>query len=234
MAPRAAFFALILCATTPLVAAERGYSVSDFDRIDVTGPFIVSVEAGKSPSARATGDARALDGLIVEMRGRTLKIGAGSGGWGGWPGEKTAAPTIRITVPALREAALRGSGRLTISRMRAQVVRLALAGSGALTVTSIETDRLFANMLGSGTMTLSGKVLNAQISTEGSGTIAGSALMTGALTLSASSAGQTELSASKAATIQASGDGDVIISGTPACIVANVGGGEVKCGQPKP
>ncbi len=230
MAPRGALAALLLIIAAPVAAAERGYTVSDFDRIDVTGPFIVTVETGKGPSARATGDARALDGLVVEMRGRTLKIGAGSGGWGGWPGAKTAAPAIRITVPALREAALRGSGKLTITKMRAQLVRLALAGSGALSVSAIETDRLFANLLGSGTMSMAGKVLNAQISTEGSGTLAGRGLMTTALTLSASSAGQTEVSVSKAATVQASGDGDIIIIGSPACTVANVGGGEVLCG----
>lgn len=230
MALRAALTALLLCADTPIAAAERGYTVSDFDRIDVVGPFIVVVETGKSPSARAVGDARALDRLIVEMRGRTLKVSAGTGGWGGWPGTKPAAPIIRVTVPALREAALRGSGTLTISRMRAQLVRLALGGSGAVSVTQIETDRLFAVLRGSGTLTMGGKVLNAQVSTEGSGTIAGGGLIATALTLSANSAGQTTFSATKAATIQASGSGDVIIMGTPACTVANAGGGEVLCG----
>jgi hypothetical protein len=116
--------------------------------------------------------------------------------------------------------------------MRAQLVRVALAGSGALSVSVIETDRLFANLLGSGTLTLAGKALNAQVSTEGSGTVAGRALITTALTLSANSAGQTEISAVKAATIQAGGNGDVTIFGSPACTVANVGGGEVSCGQP--
>ena len=232
MAPRAVLIALLLTSATPVAAAERSYTVSDFDRIDVTGPFTVVVETGKGPSARATGDVRALDRLVVEMRGRTLKIGAGSGGWGGWPGAITAAPTIRVTASALREAALRGSGKLTISKMRAQLVRLALAGSGTLSVSAIETDRLFANLLGSGTLTMGGKTLNAQVSTEGSGTVVGRGLVATALTLSASSAGQTEISVLKAATIQASGDGDVIIFGSPACTVANVGGGEVICGKP--
>ncbi len=232
MAPRAVLIALLLTSATPVAAAERSYTVSDFERIDVTGPFIVVVDTGKGPSARATGEARALDGLVIGMRGRTLKIGAGSGGWGGWPGAKTSVPIIRVTVPTLREAALRGSGKLTISKMRAQLVRVALAGSGTLSVLAVETDRLFANLLGSGSLTLVGKALNAQVSTEGSGTIAGSGLIATALTLSASSAGQTEISAVKATTIQASGDGDVTIFGSPACTVANVGGGEVICGNP--
>jgi hypothetical protein len=233
MGPRAILRALVALTVTfslPVAAAERGYTVSDFDRIDVTGPFIVTVEVGKSPSARATGEARAIDGLVVEMRGRTLKIGSGSGGWGGWPGAKSAAPSIRVTVPALREAALRGSGKLAISKMRAQLVRVALSGSGTLSVSAIETDRLFANLLGSGTITMAGTALNAQVSTEGSGSIIAGGLKSTALTLSANSAGQTEMAVSKAATVQASGSGDVTITGSPACTVAKVGSGEVTCG----
>ena len=69
-----------LLAAAPVSAAERGYTISDFDRIDVSGPFVVQVETGKGPSARATGESAALDRLSVELRGRTLRIGAGVNG----------------------------------------------------------------------------------------------------------------------------------------------------------
>ena len=217
-------------AVAPAAAAERGYTITDFDRIDVVGPYQVLVETGKGPSARATGDMRGIDALKVEVRGRTLRIVAGSNSWGGWPGEKPAAPVVRITVPMIREASIRGAGAITISRIRAQTAKLGVSGSGSMTVASLETDKLSAALLGSGRMTLTGKAAIGQISTEGSGSFASPTLRVDALTVSANSSGTTSIAAGKTATVQSAGSGDVTISGKPACTVAKVGAGEVSCG----
>ena len=224
-----ALFALL--AAAPVVAAERGYTITDFDRIDVSGPFVVQVETGKGPSARATGESAALDRLSVELRGRTLRIGAGVNGWGGWPGKRPAAPVIKVTVPLLREASLSGGGKLNISKMRAQSVRLGLSGSGELAVGMIETDRLAGTLLGSGTLSLSGKAQAAEITTEGSGTLRAHSLFVGALVLTSSSAGPSGITATKTAKVQSTGSGDVTIFGKPACSVTGLGAGQVICGN---
>ena len=220
----------LAAAVAPPAAAERGYTITDFDRIDVVGPYQVLVETGKGPSARATGDMRGIDALKVEVRGRTLRIVTGSSAWGGWPGEKPAAPVVRITVPMVREASIRGAGSITISRIRTQTAKLGVSGSGSMTVVSLETDKLSAALLGSGRITITGKAALGQISTEGSGSFASPTLRVDALTLSANSSGNTSIAGGKTATVQSAGSGDVTISGRPACTVAKVGGGEVSCG----
>lgn len=222
---------LLTLVAVPSVAAERGYTISDFDRIDVSGPFIVVVETGKAPSARATGDNAALDRLKVELRGRTLRVGAGVNGWGGWPGARPAAPTIKVTVPLLREASLSGAGKLSISKMRSQLTRLGLSGSGEMSVAMIETDRLTGTLLGSGKMKLEGKAQAAQITTEGAGSLQASALLVGTLVLTSSSAGTSAITATKTAKVLSTGTGDVTINGKPACTVSGLGVGQVICGN---
>jgi predicted small integral membrane protein len=216
---------------SPLLAAERGYSVSDFERVDVTGPYIVIVEAGKSPGARAIGSVEALERVTVETQGRILRIKPSQNAWGGWPGAQAVAPTIRVTVPFLREAALSGGGSLTISKMRSQVVRLGVVGSGKLTVSAIETDRLFASLLGSGIVTLAGKAATGLITSEGTGSIVATTLKVGVLDVTASSAGTTQISAGRTAKVTSTGAGDVTIAGTPACTVKSAGAGQVICGK---
>jgi hypothetical protein len=228
---RRALALVLIGAAAPALAAERGYTVTDFDRIDVVGAYQVIVETGKGPSARATGDMRAIDALKIEVRGRTLRVVAGSNAWGGWLGEKPAAPIVRLTVPMIREASLRGSGSLTVNRIRTQTAKLGVSGSGSMTVNALETDKLSAALLGSGRLTIIGKAASGQISTEGSGNFASPALRVDALTLSANSSGDTTLSGGRTATVQSAGSGNVTISGKPACTVAAVGAGEVSCGK---
>lgn len=220
----------LLLAGTPVLAAERGYTVTDFDRIEVVGPFAVTVETGKGPGARATGVAAAIDRLKIEQRGRLLRVTVSANGWGGWPGERPPVPTIKITAPGLRDAAVNGGGRLEVSKMRAQSVRLSLAGSGELKVNGLETDRLTATMLGSGTLTLGGKAQTAKVVSEGSGTIKAETLIVGNLDLESRSAGLASIGASKTAKVLSGGSGGITIIGKPACAVTSVGAGEVICG----
>ena len=220
----------VLIAGAPAFAAERGYTVTDFDRIELVGPFVVTVETGKAPSVRATGAATAIDRLRIDQRGRMLRISVNAGGWGGWPGERPPVPTIRVTVPGLRDASVNGGGKLAITKMRAQLVRLSVSGSGELSVSGLETDRLSATMLGSGSFVLGGKAQTGRVTNEGSGSIKGDALIVGNVDLVSNSAGPSTVGSNKTAKVHSTGSGTVTILGKPACSVTAVGSGEVVCG----
>ncbi len=222
---------LSLLIVSPACAGERGYSVTDFDRVDVLGAYVVIIETGKSPSARAYGVNEGIDRLSLETSGRTLRIRPSANGWGGWSGSKAAAPTIRISVPGLREAYLKGSGSLTISKMRSQMVKVGLSGGGQLAVRQIETDRLFATILGNGTMSLAGKAATGQMNADGAGSYDAVALRVDALELSTSSAGNVRVAAGRSAKVVSTGTGEVIVSGTPACTVNAAGAGQIHCGN---
>jgi Putative auto-transporter adhesin, head GIN domain len=217
--------------STPAFGAERGFTVTDFDRIEVDGAFDVSVETGKSPSARASGSATGLEQVQIEVRGRTLRIRPLRMKWGGWPGEAVAPPKIRIGVPGLRDASMQGSGALSITKMRSSVIRLLQSGSGQMSVAVIEADQLFASQSGSGQVTLGGKALIGKLTTSGSGQLAGGKLAVTDLTLTSRSSGTATIIAVRSAKITASGSGEIEILGNPACSVTATGAGAVRCGR---
>jgi Putative auto-transporter adhesin, head GIN domain len=131
----------------------------------------------------------------------------------------------------LREAALSGSGSLTISKMRSQVIRLGLVGSGKLAVTALETDKLFATVLGSGIVTLAGKAATGLLSSEGTGNIVATSLTVQALEVKSSSAGTVQVTGGRTAKISSTGAGEVSVAGDPACSVQSSGAGQVTCGK---
>ncbi len=222
---------LLLSVASPVLAAERGYSVTDFEKIDVVGPFKVIVETGRSPSARAIGDQAALDRLTVETRGRMLVIRQGANVWGGWPGKRPPAPTIRVTVPNVRMANLSGSGSIAINKVRAQTLQVGIAGSGSIAISAIDADKLSALVTGSGVLTLSGRAYGLTARNEGSGRIDAGGLTTQTLDLTSNSAGGTEVIAARTAKVVSTGSGNVTVSGKAACNISSVGSGEVSCGS---
>ena len=86
---------LALTLAVPAAAAQRGYSVTSFERIQVHGPFVVRVTTGRGSSARAEGDQRAIDEIAVQVVGNTLRVRRNvSNSWGGYPGERENLMTL--------------------------------------------------------------------------------------------------------------------------------------------
>ena len=217
-------------ATTPSLAAERGYSVIGFDKIKVEGPFTVIVVTGRSGSARASGSSAALERIAVSVQSGTLVIKPYKSGWGGWPGEEPGPVTVRVTTPNLVSAALTGSGQLRINKVRGSRLGLFLAGSGQLNVDAVTIDRLTLVQSGSSQMTVSGTSLLADVSMSGSGSLRTDALSVGDLKLVARSSGSAVIAARRSAKVDASGSGSITVTGNPACSGTNVGAGSVVCG----
>ncbi|HMC91878.1 MAG TPA: DUF2807 domain-containing protein, partial [Allosphingosinicella sp.] len=65
---RTALFALLLTAAAPAAAAERSYPVTDFDRIQVEGPYEVTLVTGGASTARGSGSQAALERVTVEVQ----------------------------------------------------------------------------------------------------------------------------------------------------------------------
>lgn len=214
-------------------AAERGYTVIDFDRIEVEGPYVVRVETGKGPSARATGPGPALDQLRVEVRGRTLVITRERNHWGERFAVDPGSVTLRITVPQLIRAGLSGSGSLAIDAMRGARISLIVAGDGSLSASAIDADKLDIMLAGNGSIAASGKALTGTITARGNGAFDAAKLEIADLVFNASGAGSSRVAARRAAKVIATGSANVTILGNPACTVNALGSGEIACGPSK-
>lgn len=221
---------LALSAAVPALGAERGFTVTGFDRIRVEGPYRVTVATGTAPAARATGAQRALDSVSIRVDGRTLSIRRDSS-WGGYPGESDGPVTIAIATPALTGATLNGGGSLTIDRMRGAQITLFAAGSGEIAIGRVETDMLNAAVAGSGGIRIAGTAATARIVVRGSGDVAAEGLSASDAEVTSDGAGTVTLAARRSAKVTATGTGTVTVTGDPACTVHATGSGTVSCGR---
>jgi Putative auto-transporter adhesin, head GIN domain len=221
------FLILAIAAVTPVAAAERTLTITDFDRMRVEGSYIVDVTSARSTSGRLSGSPEAIDRVSVDVKDRTLIIRPARRGFG----DEDAGPVrVRVTAPALKTAFLSGSGTVTISGMRGPDLRLSLSGSGSLAVMGVSADRISLSTIGSGDVVVAGRVAQATMAMRGSGTVDATALLTQDLRLTSEGSGDAKTVASRSANISASGTGNIVVTGRAACVVNNLGAGTVSCG----
>jgi hypothetical protein len=210
---------------------DRRYAIGDFDRVVVEGPYAVTLSVGEPSSATARGSAQALEGVIVDVQGTTLRIRRNRMAWGGMPGRAPEPATIKLTTRVLRSARVAGTGSLAVSGARGLRVELTVEGSGQLRAIGLDADALALGLRGSGSLQLAGaaKALTADI--QGSGSLDGAGLTTETATIFAATSGNIGISARRSAKITANGLGAIEIGGTPACTITGPGAAEVRCGR---
>ena len=228
----AALFALLamMLGAGAAAAAERRYAIQDFDRIVVEGPFNVRLVTGRSTSAAAQGSQQALDGVVVDVQGTTLRVRRNRTAWTGAPTRAVEPATVTLVTRTLRSARVVGSGQLDIAGLAGQRVDLVVQGSGRLSATGIDADNLSAGLSGSGSMELAGTAETFAADLQGSGSLLAPGLSVETATISAVTTGDVALHARRAVTVNANGLGAVVVAGRPACTVRGPGASEVRCG----
>jgi hypothetical protein len=228
-------FLLLLAAfaAAPAAAQERSYSVTDFDRIQVDGPYEVVLTTGRSSGARAVGPSAAVDGITVEVQGQTLRIHANRSAWGGYPGRQQPANPVRIEVTTrdLSTATVIGAGSLTIDRAGGLRLALTVSGSGRISVGQLDADNLILALRGSGRLSLAGTAKTVNANLVGSGDLEAARLAADDADLYSETSGRVALTVRRSAKVRAAGVGEVTIGGAAACTVTGVAAGQVRCGR---
>lgn len=205
--------------------------MTSFDRIRVEGPFAVTVTTGKAVSAKASGDADAIERVQLRVEGRTMLIRPNVSGWGGYPGRQAAPARITVTTPDLNTAILIGSGSLDIDRLRGMKAVVTVEGSGQLTARQIDVDNLTLAIAGSGGIQASGRAKQAAAVARGAAGITAPDLIVADLTLTSETASAVTMHATRSAKVTSLGVGAVEVSGTAACEVKQAGSGPLSCGR---
>lgn len=228
---RIALLALAAAVAAPAAAAERRFTVTDFDRIVVEGPYSVRLETGRPPSAAATGSAQALDAISIEVHGRTLRIRRNRSAWSAAPAAARGPVTIALSAHDIRAASVGGAGQLELGRVGGLRLDLSLQGNGRLAAAHVAADTLVVAAIGAGRIELGGSAGELRASIHGWTELDGSALIAQGVTLITDTAGRVALTAARQASVTASGIGEVEIGGTPACTVRGASAGQVRCGR---
>jgi hypothetical protein len=215
----------------PAAAAERRYSVTDFDRVQVDGPYEVTLTTGGSSQAMAIGDQGAIDRVAVDVQGRTLRVRPNPSAWGGYSGGRTGTVRILLSTRDLRGATVIGAGSLAIDRTRGLRFDLSLSGSGSLSVGSADADTMILASVGSGAVSVGGKAKQLRLTVEGSGNFDGRGLVAEDAQIVAGTSGLLVVGAARTARVTARGRGPVDILGSPACTLSGPAAAMVQCGK---
>lgn len=219
----------LVAISAPAAAAEHRYSVTDYDRIVVEGPYVVRLVVGRPSSATATGSREAIDRVLVDVQGQTLRIRRNRSAWGGAPGAEAGPLTVTLTTRSLRSARLTGPARLEVSGARGLNVQFVVEGSGSLRATGIAADNLALGLTGSGRIEVAGTARALRADVQGTGEIAGAGLIARNATIVAATAGAVTFTVNGPAAVDANGLGEIAILGRPACTLRGAAAGQVRC-----
>ncbi|HEU4705351.1 MAG TPA: head GIN domain-containing protein [Sphingomicrobium sp.] len=209
---------------------SRTYPVGAFDRLEVAGPYDVTVTTGGAPSVRASGGERALERMVVEVKGGTLTIHPRkrSGLHFGW--SKTHKVTLNVTVPSLAAAEVAGSGNISVDKVRGDSFEAGVAGSGDVRLGEVDVKRLKMGIAGSGEINAGrGRASVADYEIAGSGDIDGAGLVAETASVSIAGSGNVAAHATGTASVDIAGSGDVRLTGGARCKVSKAGSGNVLC-----
>lgn len=213
----------------PAQAAERNFTVANFDAIESRGPFDVVVSVGKGVSVRAVGETKDLDRLAVRVENRELRIDSKERGWMDW--SRTAPIRIHVTVPSLKAVALAGSGDIQVDRVKADHFSGSIAGSGDLTLGSLAANSAKLSIAGSGDLAVNdGSCRSADVSIAGSGDVNIGGVRCQMLSARVAGSGNISANATGGAKVSIMGSGDVAVAGGAKCEVSKMGSGTVRCG----
>jgi hypothetical protein len=227
---RFALAAFPLLVSAPLVAAEKRYAISDFDHVQVFGPFNVVIQTGRATSVTASGDAQALDMVSVTSSGGVLTIQTLTKARSSWKQEPHAAARLVVVVPQLKGIRLLGAGTIAAAEMRGISNDITLNGSGQVSVAKLTSDTATVHLSGSGRITLAGTAKNASANISGSGDLDASQLLANDLKIVSATSGRVTAKALRTADVKQNGAGEVIVTGKPSCLVESPGAGSARCG----
>lgn len=227
----AALSATIALQAAAFAQAARSYQVGRFESVSAAGPNNVVVTVGGAASVRAEGQAEILDRMEVVVEDGDLEIRPrrefrNNFRWGNQP-----RATFYVTVPALRSAAVAGSGDMKIDRVEGDRFSGAIAGSGNLEVASLRVSKANFAIAGSGDLSARGSAGESDLSIAGSGNLKLGQLSSRKASVSIAGSGNAEINAAETADVSIIGSGDVTVSGTADCSVSKMGSGSVRCGS---
>lgn len=208
---------------------SRTYQLGAFDKIEVAGPYQVTVTTGGAPGASATGGDKLLDETEVIVEGDTLKIRPKKKNGIRWNWGKQGKAQFTVTTTMLRGAGIAGSGGISVDKVVGDF-KGEVAGSSNLQLAAVNGGAVEFAIAGSGKVGAAGKAASTKVEIAGSGDVDASGLAAKTADVSIAGSGNVRANASDTAKVEIVGSGNVTISGGAKCSIDKAGSGNVTCG----
>lgn len=150
----------------PIVTKEL--EINDFEKLIVAGSFDVEVYYGVIQSVVAVGQENIIDRLNMWVEDGKWVVKLEDGNY------RNFDLNLRITVPYLSEAILKGSGNLDINSIQTSMLKAALIGSGNLRIDNFigDLDQLNVVLEGSGLIAVNNLITDdVDVRIDGSGNV---------------------------------------------------------------
>src|SRR6478736_939381 len=175
----------------PEQTESRDFAILDFDRLEMSDAFVVTVKQSEFYSTHAHGNRRNLNDLEVTKVGSTLKIGFNDSG------NRDHVTYVDITLPELAGVNFSGAVNSTLSGFK-DVSQFDVILSGAsVSQLDIESGRVDANLSGASKLTMNGKVTTVIGKVSGASELYAFNLLTENAEMEASGASKIKIFASK-------------------------------------
>ena len=189
--------------------------LSGFNSVNIAGSFDVYITQGNTESVIVEADDEAIDKIITEVKGGSLKIYTKSTSGFNWSwGNNDKKRIVRVVAKDLNTISLTGSGDVFFKDgFRTQSLAVKLSGSGDITG-KIDVKTLESSVVGSGDVTLTGRAETSSVKVSGSGDYTGKDLLTTSTTVRVVGSGDASVNASRSVDASVAGSGDIRYTGT--------------------
>ena len=226
-------FGALVAVLAPAHAVERKLLVASFENIVVIGDINVSVQTGKSPSAKASGDKRVLESLKLERVGTTLRVRL-QDIVNNEKGRPISEPLqVTLTTRDIKDMTVSGNGKLAISEVRQPTLsRMLISGNGSISIDNLVTDQVTANISGNGKIGIGGGTArDARVTINGAGGFDGAKMQMRKLRLEHIGNAVSIATVEEGTDIYNRGSGNITIGGTGTCFLKLAGNAAISCAK---
>jgi hypothetical protein len=189
---------------------EKSFAINNFDRLEISSAFDVTVQQGSAFSIRAQGDRRDLSDIELILRGTTLAIHYKNSG------RRQYTTYLAITLPILYGADFSGAVNARITGFSDPVSRFDLSLSGASIVQlQLNSDELYVWLTGASNLRVIGSGTRIEASVSGASELTAFDYPVDQVKLTVSGASQAKVSAAQLLEVSASGASEVLYRGSP-------------------
>lgn len=225
--------------TTPASAApvqpgsfeQRNIPVAAFDKVEISGPFKVSIFVVEKPAdVVLQGPPALLADTVAEVADGTLKIHFRDGANRSWsPG---SGVNVSVIATQLRSARVQGAASVEIDQFgqtHGKSFSAATTGSGSITIRGLNSEQVQLATGGSGGITVEGTARGGSYSVGGAGSIDAKRLRVQSASIAIGGAGSIYADVAKTAVVSVEGGGGVDLVGGATCVKPVARAGQVEC-----